>query len=297
MSKWPACWRVILILCVSGVWFSCMPIGDSPVDEEKDPNFIAGRNHVNAMDYKGAVEAFERALQANPRNASAHFELGVLYQDRVSDPLAAAYHYQKHLQLRPKSEYAEAIKPRIAACKMELSKSVSFGVVTREVHRDLEKMTNDLALMKQQNDALRNQLAAKPMIVTQWQTLRVTNYVTIPQPVGATSPMVRVAVAPTNYVRPPTNYLRAPTNYVRASTNAVQQPMRGMQQRSAQSTVTRATRPSPAPAMRRYIVRDRETMAQVARRFGVSIAKLQAANPGVEPKRLRGGQALNIPSQ
>jgi LysM repeat protein len=38
-------------------------------------------------------------------------------------------------------------------------------------------------------------------------------------------------------------------------------------------------------------------MAQVARRFGVSIAKLQAANPGVEPKRLRGGQALNIPSQ
>lgn len=287
MSKWPACWRIILILFLSGVWLGCVPIGDSPVDEEKDPNFIEGRNLVNALDYKGAVEAFERALQANPRNAAAHFELGILYQERVPDPLFAAFHYQKHLQLRPSSTHASAIKPRIEACKMELSKTVPFGVVTREVHRDLERMTNELALMRQQNDALRRQLAAKPMILTQWMKFSVTNVI------GAPVPTNRAAYtpAPTNYVAP-----AAATNYARPQTNVVQQPQRGgMQQRAAQATMTRQT-PAPAPAMKKHVVRGGENMSQVARRFGISVARLQAANPTIEPRRLRAGQTLNIPN-
>ena len=287
MSKWPACWRNILILLLGGVWMGCVPIGDSPVDEEKDPNFIEGRNLINAMDYKGAVEAFERALQANPRNAAAHLELGLLYQEKlgVIDPLAAAYHYQKHLQLRPKSDYAAAIKPRIEACKMDLSKSVSFGVVTREVHRDLEKMTNELALSRQQNEALRRQLAAKPMILTQWMTLRVTNLVTAPAPTNRAA-----------YIAPaPTNSAASPATSPRPQTNAVQQANRGgMQQRAAQASLTRV--PAPQPTMKKYVVRSGENMSQIARRFGVSVAQLKTANPAIEPRRLRAGQTLNIPN-
>ena len=168
---------------------------------------------------------------------------------------------------------------------MELSKSVSFGVVTREVHRDLEKMTNELASLRLQNDALRRQMAAKPMIVTQWMTLRVTNVINTPTPTN------RVAyVAPT-----PTNNVASPTNSVRPQTNAVQQANRGgMQQRAAQATMTRT--PTPSPEMKKYVVRSGETMAQVARRFGISQAKLQSANPTIEPRRLRAGQTLNIPN-
>src|SRR5207247_3258499 len=83
MSHWPASWRVILILIFCGIWSGCLPIAETPLDEEKDPNFIDGRNHQNTMDYKGAIDCFERAVQANPRNAAAHFELGLLYQDRM----------------------------------------------------------------------------------------------------------------------------------------------------------------------------------------------------------------------
>lgn len=283
MSKWPACWRVILILCVSGVWFGCVPIGESPVDEEKDPNFIEGRNHLNAMDYKGAVEAFERALQANPRSASAHFELGVLYYPRLNDPVSAIYHYQKHLQLRPNSTYAQVAKDQITACKMELVKTVSFGVVTRDLHRDLERMTNELTLLMQRNAALSNQLAAKPMIVTQWQTLRVTNIVNVPTPV----PQANVAEAvASNQARP---HAAAAANVAKAQNNP---PQRQMEQRAAQAT---RTLPS-TPALRKYVVRDGETMSQIARRYKVSASRLQAANPTIEPRRLRAGQTLNIPN-
>lgn len=278
MSKWPACWRIILILLLSGIWSGCLPPGDSPQDEEKDPNFIEGRNYQNAMDYKGAIEAFERTVRANPRNAAAHFELGLLYE-RMGDYVSAIYHYQKHLELRPKSEYLETIKQRATACKMELAKTVTFGVVTREVHRDLEKMTNDLALMKQANDALRAQLAAKPMVITNWVKYFVTNYVRVTNE----APAVRyVAQAP--QAAPPTNYSMARSNPPAA--------------RQSAQTPTIQARVTPLPPQKKtYVAKGGDTMANIARRFNVSLPRLEAANPGIEPKRLRAGQTLTIPTE
>jgi len=44
-----------------------------------------------------------------------------------------------------------------------------------------------------------------------------------------------------------------------------------------------------------YTVQQGEWFYQVARKFGVSVAQLQAANPGVNPNFLYPGQVLNIP--
>jgi hypothetical protein len=96
------------------------------------------------MDYKGAIESFERAVQANPRNAAAHFELGILYEDRMKDPLTAAYHYQRHLQLRPKSAYIDTVKDRLIRCKMDVAKTVTFAVVNEDIHRDLRRLTSQM---------------------------------------------------------------------------------------------------------------------------------------------------------
>src|ERR1044072_926781 len=70
-------------------------------DEQKDPYFLAGKNRLQERDYPGAVEMFEKALDVNPRSASAHFELGVLYEQQQNDFAAALYHYQKAVALRP----------------------------------------------------------------------------------------------------------------------------------------------------------------------------------------------------
>src|SRR5215213_9448624 len=174
MSKWPASWRVILLFVFCCVLSGCVPIAESPVDEEKDPNFIEGRNHVNMMDYKGAIQAFERAVQANPRNAAAHFELAVLYEERMKDPLTAAYHYQKHVQLRPQSAYVVAVKDRLIRCKMDIAKTVTFAVIGEDIHKDLRRLTNDLAVATRENETLRGQLAVRPTVVTQWMKFTVT---------------------------------------------------------------------------------------------------------------------------
>lgn len=45
-----------------------------------------------------------------------------------------------------------------------------------------------------------------------------------------------------------------------------------------------------------YRVKPGDTLSQIARRHGISLKSLQAANPGVDPKRLRVHQVLRLPS-
>ena len=47
---------------------------------------------------------------------------------------------------------------------------------------------------------------------------------------------------------------------------------------------------------RTHTVTAGETALRIARRYGVSLDALLAANPGLEPRRMHVGQVLNIPS-
>jgi membrane-bound lytic murein transglycosylase D len=48
-------------------------------------------------------------------------------------------------------------------------------------------------------------------------------------------------------------------------------------------------------AGRTYEVRTGETLTHIARRFGVSLAALESANKGLNPRRLQAGQSITIP--
>jgi membrane-bound lytic murein transglycosylase D len=50
------------------------------------------------------------------------------------------------------------------------------------------------------------------------------------------------------------------------------------------------------PAVRTHRVRSGETLTHIARRYGVSVAVIRSANGNVDPRRLRAGQTLRIPS-
>ena len=56
-----------------------------------------------------------------------------------------------------------------------------------------------------------------------------------------------------------------------------------------------ATPSAPSGGPTTYTVQQGEWFYQVARKFGISVAQLQAANPGVNPNFLYPGQVLNIP--
>lgn len=265
---------------------------------------MAGKRQINSMDWDGAIESFEKALQSNPKNAAAHLELGLLYDNRKTNWAAAVYHYEKHLALRPNSSVGDVVKDHILECKRKLARTVSFKIVTGEVQKELERYAQTNAMLMSRLEMLQNELARRPMYVTNY----VTNFVNAP----AFEPNDRAVTRPaiiTESVRsqprpepervvedreeeskPEQRAAHAPRETARNTGGARSQPV---------ASRARESKPKPAPAakpkMRTHTVRPGETMSVVARKYGISVHALQQANPGV--KGTRAGQRLNIPSK
>jgi LysM repeat protein len=255
-------WRVMrlglpvaMMIAVTG----CGPIGQSGGDETLEPHFQTGRHRVGAMDYDGAVESFQRALEINPRSASAHFELGLLYGDdkKKNDPAAAIYHFQQFLKLKPNSERETLTQQMIATCKAQLAMSDTTLPLTGNQQREISRLTAENAQLRRRMEQLEQMLAARP--------LAVTNYVIgTPTPAPTLPAGVSDLPAPPPLV-PPTS---APKN-------------------------TPATTPVAA---RTHTVKKGENFFSIARRYNVDPKKLQSANPGVNPDRIQIGQTLKIPA-
>jgi tetratricopeptide (TPR) repeat protein len=227
----------------------CSPAGPSAADEEKEPQFLIGRSRVNSMDYRGAIEAFEQALETNPRSGAAHFELGWLYAEKESDPAAAIYHYETYLKLRPGAGNAETVRQHIFRLKQELAKGVLPIPPSLEIQRQLEQLAEENRRLHEELDRLRSALPTAPLpnsypptIPASRSNITVTARST-PAPAGAANP-----------------------------------------------------RPGRAAVVRTHQVQAGETPTAIARRYNIKTEALLAANPGLDPRRMKVGQKLSIPS-
>ena len=147
--------RLGLAICCSLAWWGCSPPGSGASDETKEPQFLIGRSRVHAMDYPGAIEAFEQALETNPRSAAAHFELGIMYAEKAADPAAAIYHYQKYLQLCPNAGNSATIQGQIVRLKQELAKAVLPLPPSLELQRQLERVAAENRQLRDELNRLR----------------------------------------------------------------------------------------------------------------------------------------------
>ncbi len=245
---------LLALLALSG----CVPSAQSQLDEEKEPHFLAGKNHVSTMDYQGAIECFDKALEVNPQSAAAHFELACLYDQKEANPADAIYHYEHYLKLRPNAGNADVVKQRILACKQALAQTVSLGPITEKVQRQFEQTTDENKRLTDENKRLRDELDKLRAAVAN----------------QAIATPVRTPVTPTPAPRATTS---APANI--AST-------------ARPSTAT--TTPTPT---RTHTVKSGETPILIARQYGIKLESLLSANPRLDPRRMRVGQSLSIPAQ
>jgi LysM repeat protein len=247
--------RAALLLLVGMLLSGCLPSG--PKDEEKEQFFLAGKSRVNTMDFKGAIESFEKAVEVNPKSAPAHFELGWLYDQKESDPAAAIYHYERYLKLSPNSGKEEMVKTRILACKQQLAQSVSLGPVT-------EKQTRELEQLLEENKRLHEDLEKWRAFAARQQN--ATNQA------AAGSPASR-GVQPSIAGQPAAS--GAPSSN---SASPVRPPT------------------APATNLRTHIVKAGETPTIIARKYGVKVEALLAANPKLDPRRLQVNRVVTIPA-
>ncbi len=268
-----AIWQLVLLALVC-LWGAGCGSGTSPrMDEQRDPFFLAGRDKVTRMDYNGAVESFEKALEVNPRSASAHYELGLIYDQKLGKPATAIHHYERYLQLQPKAEDTVKVRELIEGCKLELVKTLPMQLPTPADQGKLEKLVAENNALRQQVDLLSRRLAL------------LTNQLATP------------------VVNPPAANLPAPASLVSAA--------RPIQSFSVSAPVTNrsvpvvrptpplkaAVTPSarPAAVARTHLVKRGETASDIARRYNIKVSSLLAANPSLDPRKMRAGQTLTVP--
>lgn len=281
-GKWNTVLLSALLLAVAG---GCSQMDSGSNDDEKEPHYVLGKSRVNAMDYSGAIEAFEEALDANPHSAAAHYQLAILYdnQDSVADPAAAIYHYRQCLKYDPKIENADAIAGRIETCKQKLAENVLQLPSTPATQQQLEKLTEENHRLHDQLAQWQAYYAAEQAAKTNSLTPQYNNY-PAQQPNYATQPQA-TSLTPDDVTPQSTSGTTA-----RAGGNTGSTSPQHRSTTSSRYTESRVSR------SRTHTVTSGETLASIARKHGVSLQALEEANPYVNPKKLKAGQVLNLPA-
>src|SRR5438477_280508 len=246
---------ILFVLCIW--WSGCSLSNESSLDEEKDPNYLAGRSRRAALNYTGAIEAYEKALETNPRSAAPHLELGLIYYQNVTTNWARAiYHFEKYLELRPRANNADLIRQNIDYCKLALAREVPYTPSNDLVRKEIERLTRDNGDLRKQVDQLKAQLA--------WRA-------------GATSATGTVVFGPLT-----ASNARSP-----GADRVLATPEAEYAQAVGRSTASGpANDPEPAAASKTHVIRSGDTPYSNARNYGVKLGSLMSVNPGLDPRRL-----------
>ena len=260
MSFWI---RFLFVLSLAVAWNGCAP---SDQDEEKEPHYVLGLSRVNAMDYQGAVEAFEESLEVNPHSGHAHFQLAMLYENQEADPAAAIYHYEQYLKFDPNAENADVIRQHIMSCKQQLASDVLPLPSAPQAQEQLEKLVEQNRQLQQQVDGLQDSLKKW----SDWYANQTAKSNSPPQNEIPQQP----AVTQITPVQP--------------------QPL-PQALVTQQVVVNPAHTEVPATHGHTHTVERGETAMAICRKYGIKLSEFEVANPGVSPARLRVGEVLNVP--
>ena len=109
-----------------------------------------GRQKQAAQDFRGAVAAYEKALDGTSRTADAHFRLGLLYDQKLNDPLSAAHHFRRYVEVAPTGPHVKEATANTARIERVLATSLNEGTLIGHA---------EALRLKQENADLRAQVA------------------------------------------------------------------------------------------------------------------------------------------
>ncbi len=239
----------------------CVPPPGAGDQTQAERYFNAGTTRAKQQDFPGALAAFERALQADPQYAKAHYQMAMLFDRELNSPEKALYHYVRVLELNPEYEGSDLISNRLSVVKMELARGSVPTIPSPLLAAEIDRLQKDLDTMQ----AERQQLAAENAGLKQQVAL-----------------LSRQPITPSN---PP----------VRPLPGTVDSPQLGGEQvRPTESPRVAAPRETPTIA-RTHTVQKGDTLYGLSKRYQVSLAELQAANPGLSERNFPVGRTLKIP--
>ncbi len=107
-----------------------------------------GADRANARDARGAVAAWEQALDGTPKSAEAHFRLALLYQEQMQDAVGAMHHLHRYLELAPEGPHAKAARTNLSRAETTLGASLAGGTLLSRP--EAAKLRTENARLRQQ---------------------------------------------------------------------------------------------------------------------------------------------------
>ncbi len=257
-----------------------------------------------------AARLLEKALEANPRLARAHWELALICLNNTSNYAAAVYHLQKLLALRPDWPHANTAHQLIAQAKLELVKEGVELPAPPTAQRQIDRYVAEIHRL---HAALSNLQTQVRLLTVATQQLTAQNFqlrqhlltisaATAPLPAAAPA-LAQTPPGTSNLVAPP------PAAPHRAAVPAPRVPPASASGATASPNPTPArsvaaapaASPRPAPASplsggrRTHTFQPGESAMSVARRYHLTLRDLMRANPGINLHQVRSGQTIRLP--
>lgn len=262
----------------------------SDAEDERNPFFRQASKDIADLNYPSAIKQFEKAVATNPNVVKAYLQIGLLYGDKLGDPVSAIYFYQKYLEARPNAPEREEVLAAMEKSKIDFALSLTNTGIQNAA--EIAKISKENVDLKQQIAQLQGTLAAKEAQVS--------------QAAGAASPPKATpvnAVVPAAPASPADK--KAPAKAVAAK--APEAPKPAAAELPSVPPATPPAAPSEAAsttayAGKQHTIAKGDTLWKLAKTYypasldlNEEIKKIKAANPGMDDRNLKIGTVLNIP--
>ncbi len=246
-----------------------------------NPHYKQAQQDLDNNDANAAADEYEAALVSDPKLADAHYELGVLYAEKLSEPIAALYHLDRFLKLTPQSPNAAAARDLFNTESEAFAASLPGS-----------STSSALARLQIENNGLKKQAADASHTIATLQT-QLANMQQQVADANARAAAAAPAVpgAPTPAV---TSTAPAPVVAIASGTVPAVTP-------TGTSTIAASATPDSGGA-RTYTVRSGDSLWKIAHKMypgetKEGIEKIKDANKDIliEGKPLKVGQVLVIP--
>jgi len=130
--------------------------GQFSSSSDPDLDFQRARKTADVGDVRVAATLYEKALRKAPETARPHLELGLLYDEKLGDPIAALYHYRQYLEMEPNSDRRQIVESYINRAKLTLA--AKLPAPNAIDHTELTRLQTEKAALMQENAALRTRV-------------------------------------------------------------------------------------------------------------------------------------------
>ncbi len=133
-------------------------------EDDRNPFFKEAQEAIHDRDFEKAVKSYETALRKNPKVIAAHYEIGMLYSERLGDPIKTIYHLQRFLDERPNTDKAEMAKERLDNAKITFAATLPNSPVQNA--ELFAKIQSDNIALKKEREELYKKITEMEQAVT-----------------------------------------------------------------------------------------------------------------------------------